>query len=87
MCMPNCVYDFYVFLSLSTYDTAYKIWLTCLLYTGKFSRFLEPVTVQENTLYTCRSFFDIYHNLMFEASFVLEPCNFSILLLKCYKHR
>ena len=38
--------------------------------------------MQENTLYTCRSFFDIYHNLMFEASFVLEPCNFAILLLK-----
>ena len=48
----------------------------------KFRDFLKPVTVQENTLYTCRSFFDIYHNLMFEASFVLEPCNFAILLLK-----
>ena len=38
--------------------------------------------MQENTLYTCSSFFDIYHNLMFEANFVLEPCNFTILLLK-----
>ena len=52
----------------------------CILAT--FQDFLKPVTVQENTLYTCRSFFDIYHNLFFEASFVLEPCNFSILLLK-----
>ena len=51
----------------------------CIL--RKFRDFLKPVTVQENTLYTCRSFFDIYHNLMFEASFVLEPCNFAILLL------
>ena len=41
MCMPNCVYDFYMFLSLSTYDTAYKIYLTCLLYTGKVSRFFK----------------------------------------------
>ena len=47
----------------------------CIL--AKFQDFLKPVTVQENTLYTCRSFFDINHNLMFEASFVLEPCNFS----------
>ena len=42
----------------------------CIL--AKFRDFLKPVTVQENTLYTCRSFFDNYHNLMFEASFVLE---------------
>ena len=52
----------------------------CIL--RKFGDFLKPVTVQENTLYTCRSFFDIYHNLMFEASFVLERCNFAILLLE-----
>ena len=26
--------------------------------------------------------FDINNNLMFEACFVLEPCNFSILLLE-----
>ena len=52
----------------------------CIL--RKFRDFLKPVTVQENTLYTCRSFFDIYHNLMLEASFVLELCNFAILLLK-----
>ena len=51
----------------------------CIL--RKFQNFLKPVTVKENTLYTCRSFFDICHNLMFEASFVLEPCNFTILLL------
>ena len=38
----------------------------CIL--TKFQDFLKPVTVQENTLYTFRSFFDIYHNLMFEAS-------------------
>ena len=38
----------------------------CIL--AKFRDFLKPVTVQENTLYACRSFFDIYHNLMFEAS-------------------
>ena len=30
----------------------------------------------------CGAFIDIYHNLMFEASFVLEPCNFAILSLK-----
>ena len=41
MCMPNCVYNFYMFLSLSTYDTAYKICLTCPLYTGKVSRFFK----------------------------------------------
>ena len=41
MCMPNCVYNFFMFLSLSTYDTAYKICLTCLLYTEKVSRFFE----------------------------------------------
>ena len=41
MCMPNCVFDVYMFLSLSTYDTAYKICLTCPLYTGKVSRFFE----------------------------------------------
>ena len=82
MCMPNCVYNFYMFLSLSTYDTAYDFCLTCPLYIGKVSRFLKPVTVQENTLHTCRSFFDIYHNSMFEASFVLETCNFSFVLLK-----
>ena len=52
----------------------------CIL--AKFRDFLKPVTVQENTLYTCWSFLDIYHNLMFEASFVLEPCNFSFFLLK-----
>ena len=52
----------------------------CIL--AKFRDFFKPVTVQENTLYTCRLFFDIYHNLMIEAGFVLEPCNFSILLLK-----
>ena len=55
-------------------------YVLCIL--AKFRDFLKLVTVQENTLYTCRSFFDIYHNLMFEASFVLEPCNFSILLLE-----
>ena len=52
----------------------------CML--RKFRDFLKPVTVQENTLYTCRLFFYIYHDLMFEASFALEPCNFVILLLK-----
>ena len=52
----------------------------CIL--AKFRDFLKPVTVQENALYTCRSFLDIYHNLMFEASFVQEPCDFSFLLLK-----
>ena len=52
----------------------------CIL--RKFRDFLKLVTVHENTLYTYWSFFDIYHNLMFEASFVLEPCNFAILLLK-----
>ena len=52
----------------------------CIL--AKFRDFLKPVTVQENTLYTCRHFFDIYHYLMFEACLFLEPCNFSILLLK-----
>ena len=52
----------------------------CIL--AKFRDFLKSVTVRENTLYTCRSFFDIYHNLMFDASFVLEPCNFSVLLSK-----
>ena len=41
MCMSNCVYNFYMFLSLSTYDTAYKICLTCLLYTEKVSKFFE----------------------------------------------
>ena len=30
-----------MFLPLSTYDTAYKIYLTCLLYTEKVSRFFE----------------------------------------------
>ena len=65
-------------LSLSTYDTAISICacpcqpmilpikfashVFCIL--RKFRNFLKPVTVQENTLYTCRSFFDIYHNLM-----------------------
>ena len=57
----------------------------CIL--RKFRDFLKPVTVQENTLNTCRSFFDIYHNLMIKASFVQEPCNFAILLLKYYEHR
>ena len=52
----------------------------CIL--RKFRDFLKPVTVQENTLYTYRSFSDIYHNLMIKASFVLEPSNFTILLLK-----
>ena len=52
----------------------------CVL--AKYGDFLKPVTVQENTLYTCRSFLDIYHNLMFEASFVLEPCNFSFCFIK-----
>ena len=74
-------------LSLLTYDTAYRICLTCFLNTEKVSRFFEAGNSKGNTLYTCRSFFDIYHNLMFEASFVLEPCNFAILLLKYYKHR
>ena len=41
MCMPNCVYNFYMFLSLSTYDTAYEICHTCPLYIGKVSRFFE----------------------------------------------
>ena len=54
----------------------------CIL--AKLRDFLKPVTEQENTLYTCSSFIDIYHNLMFEARFVLEPCNFSILLLKIF---
>ena len=52
----------------------------CIL--AKFLDFLKPVTVQEYTFYTCRSFFFIYYNLMFEASFVLGPSSFSILLLK-----
>ena len=59
-----------------------KVLVSRLCILAKFRAFLKPVTVQENTLYTCRSFFDIYHNLMFEASFVLESCDFSILLLK-----
>ena len=59
-----------------------KFGLHVLCILAKFQDFLKPVTGQENTLYTCRSFFYIYHTLMFEASFVLEPCNVSILLLK-----
>ena len=52
----------------------------CIL--RKFRGFLKPVTVQETHYIHVGHFFDIYHNLMFEASFVLEPCNFAILLLK-----
>ena len=83
MRMSNCINDFYMFLCLSTHG--YASHGLCIL--AKFRVFLKPVTVQENTCYTCRSYFDIYHNLMFEASFGLEPCFFSFLLLKHYKHQ
>ena len=36
----NSVYNFHMFLSLPTNDTAYKIWLSCPLYTDKFCDFL-----------------------------------------------
>ena len=52
----------------------------CIL--AKFQDFSIPVTAQENTFYTCGSFLDISHNLMFEASSVLEPCNFTFFSLK-----
>ena len=68
-----------MFLSLSTYDTDYKITSHVLCILAKFRGFKKTVTVQENTLYTRRAFFGINQNLMLEASFVLEPCNFAIL--------
>ena len=37
----NSVYNFHMFLCLSTYDTAYKVCLTCPLYTDKVSLFFE----------------------------------------------
>ena len=41
MRMSNSVNYFHMLLCLSTYDTAYKICLTCPLYTDKVSWFFE----------------------------------------------
>ena len=50
----------------------------CIL--TKFRDFLKPETVME-TYEIHVGNFDINNNLVIEVCFVLEPCNFSILLL------
>ena len=52
----------------------------CIL--AKFRDFLKPVTMLLNACYTSKSSFDINHNVMFVAGFVLQPCNFLTLLLE-----
>ena len=67
----NSVYNFHMFLCLSTINLASHV--LCLL--TKFREFLKPVTVRENMI-CMQVIFDINNELMFQVSFILEPCNF-----------
>ena len=65
-----------MFLCLSTYDT------TRVLFKVTEFRDFETGNSEEKHMICVYLIFDINNNLMFEAYFVLEPCNFSILLLE-----